>query len=54
MDGGVTWWDLDISGWVDEDLVVLACCYDRLMIGGGVDDTSGFLAQLITKSRMIT
>lgn len=54
MDGGVTWWDLDISGWVDEDLVVLAACYDRLMIGGGVDDTSGFLAQLITKSRMIT
>jgi len=50
MDGGVTWWDLDISAWVAEDLVVLAACYDRLMIGGA----SGFLAQLVTKSRMIS
>jgi len=50
LDGGVTWWDLTISGWVAEDLIVLAACYDRLMIGGA----SGFLAQMVTKSRMIT
>lgn len=54
MDGGVTWWDLDIYGWTDEDLIVLAACYDRLMIGGGTLDTDGFLAQMVTKSRMIT
>lgn len=54
LDGGVTWWDLDITGWTTEELLVLAACYDRLMIGGGVDDTSPFLAQLVTKSRMVS
>jgi hypothetical protein len=49
LDGGVTWFDLDINGYVNEDLVVLAACYDRLMIGGA----SEFIAQMITKSRMI-
>ena len=54
LDGGVTWWDLDINGWTDEDLIVLAACYDRLMIGGGVLNVSPFLAQLVTKARMIS
>ena len=50
MDGGTTWWDLDITGYGREDLNVLAGCYDRLLIAGD----EGFVAQLITKSRMIS
>jgi len=50
MDGGLTWWDLDITGYSAGDLNVLTACYDRLLIGGD----SGFIAQLVTKSRMVS
>jgi len=50
MDGGNTWWDLTITGYGSQDLNGLVGCYDRLLIAG---DT-GFAAQLITKSRLVS
>ena len=49
LDGGNSWWDLDIDGYTAEELNVLAGCYDRMFIGG----ETGFMAQLVTKARIV-